>query len=50
MHNGLKPYWHAASAEAKADAEIQLVKRLRWLAHRMEGGYLFGDQPTVAGL
>jgi glutathione S-transferase len=48
IHKGFKPFWHAASAEAKADAEIQLIKRLRWLADRMQGRYMFGDQPTVA--
>jgi glutathione S-transferase len=48
VHNGFKPFWHAASAEAKADAEFKLIKRLQWLAVRMEGRYLFGDRPTVA--
>jgi len=48
IHKGFAPFWHAASPEAKADAEIQLIKRLRWLADRLEGHYLFGDQPTVA--
>jgi glutathione S-transferase len=48
IHKGFKPFWHAANAEAKADAEIQLIKRLQWLGERMEGRCLFGDQPTVA--
>jgi glutathione S-transferase len=48
IHKGFKPFWHAASPEEKADAEIQLIRRLRWLADRMQGRYLFGDLPTVA--
>lgn len=48
IHKGFKPLWHAASAEEKADAEIQLIRRLGWLAERVQGRYLFGDQPTVA--
>ena len=48
IHKGFKPFWHADSPEAKAEAEIQLIRRLRWLADRMQGRYLFGDQPTVA--
>ena len=48
IHKGFKPFWHAANPEAKADAEIQLIKRLHWLADRLEGHYLFGNQPTVA--
>jgi glutathione S-transferase len=39
-----------ASATDKADAEVLLIKRLNWLAARMEGAYLFGDRPTVADL
>lgn len=50
VHKGFKPYWHAASAEDKADAEIQLLHRLRWLVDQFEGRYLFGDTPTVADL
>lgn len=48
IHKGFKPFWHAADAEAKADAEIELFRRLNWLASRMQGRYLFGDTPTVA--
>lgn len=48
IHKGFKPFWHAANPEAKAEAEIQLIKRLRWLGERLQGRYLFGDQPTVA--
>lgn len=48
VHKGFKPFWHATNPEDKAAAEIQLIRRLRWLADRMEGRYLFGDQPTVA--
>ena len=45
---GLQAFLHGASEEDKAEAEIILIKRLRWLADRMSGHYLFGDQPTVA--
>jgi glutathione S-transferase len=48
IHKGFGPLWHAASPEAKADAEIQLIARMEWLAQRLRGRYLFGDQPTVA--
>jgi len=48
IHKGFKPFWHGASPEAKAEGEIQLIKRLHWLGERLEGHYLFGDQPTVA--
>jgi glutathione S-transferase len=48
VHKGFKPMWHATSAEERAAAEIQLIRRLHWLADHLEGRYLFGDQPSVA--
>lgn len=48
IHKGFKPFWHAGSRQETAGAGIQLTKRLRWMAGRMRGKYLFGDQPTVA--
>ena len=48
IHKGFAPLWHGGSAEERADAAIALLKRLRWLGDRMQGHYLFGDQPTVA--
>jgi glutathione S-transferase len=48
IHKGFKPFWHASTAEAKAEAEMLLIRRLHWLSDRMQGRYLFGDTPTVA--
>jgi glutathione S-transferase len=50
VHKGFKPFWHGTSMEERAGAEIQLIRRFRWLADHMQGRYLFGDQPTVADL
>jgi len=48
IHKGFKPLWHGSNTEAKADAEVMLIKRLHWLSDRLQGRYLFGDTPTVA--
>jgi glutathione S-transferase len=48
IHKGFHPLFHGAVAAERISAEIALIKRLHWLADRMEGRYLFGDQPTVA--
>jgi glutathione S-transferase len=48
IHKSFKPFFIGASEEEKAKAEMYLNKRLRWLADRKVGKYLFGNEPTVA--
>jgi len=48
IHKGFKPFFQGASSEEKAIAASQLIRRLGWLAERVKGTYLFGEQPTVA--
>lgn len=48
IHKGFKPIFTGASPEEKARAEVQLIKRLRWIGERLQGRYLFGERPTVA--
>lgn len=48
IHKGFHAFFKNASEDEKAVAEQMIVKRLRWLADRKMGRYLFGDEPTVA--
>ena len=48
IHKSFKPFFTGASDEDKAKAEMYINKRLRWLAERKVGKFLFGNQPTVA--
>jgi glutathione S-transferase len=48
IHKSFKPYYTGASEEDKAKAGMYINKRLRWLADRKMGKYLFGNEPTVA--
>lgn len=48
IHKGFKPFFAGGSAAEKAQAEIQLIRRLHWIGERTAGRYLFGDRPTVA--
>ncbi len=48
IHKSFKPFFTGASEEDKAKAEKYINKRLRWLADRKMGKYLFGNEPTVA--
>ncbi len=48
VHNSFKPIFTGASEEDKAKAEMYINRRLRWLADRKVGKYLFGNEPTVA--
>ncbi|HEU4592846.1 MAG TPA: glutathione S-transferase C-terminal domain-containing protein [Steroidobacteraceae bacterium] len=48
VHKGFKPIFSAASEEERAKAEMYIGKRLRFLADRKVGRYLFGNEPTVA--
>ena len=48
IHKSFKPFFIGASEEEKAKADKYINKRLRWLADRKVGKYLFGNQPTVA--
>jgi len=48
VHKSFKPFFVGASEEDKAKADKYLNKRLRWLADRKVGKYLFGNEPTVA--
>jgi glutathione S-transferase len=48
VHKSFKPFFTGASEEDKAKANQYLNKRLRWLADRKVGKYLFGNDPSVA--
>jgi len=48
IHKGFKPFFAGGSDEEKSKAQLVLIKRFRFLADKMLGKYLFGDQPTVA--
>lgn len=48
IHKGFKPFFGGGSDEEKAKAGETIVKRMGYLAERMRGDYLFGEQPTVA--
>lgn len=48
IHKGFKPFFGGGSDEEKAKAAETIVKRMGYLAERMRGDYLFGEQPTVA--
>lgn len=48
IHKSFKPFFTGAGDEDKAKAELYINKRLRWLADRKVGKYLFGNEPTVA--
>ena len=48
VHKGFKPFFAGADEEAKAGAAKTIVRRLSYLAERMEGDFLFADGFTVA--
>jgi len=48
IHKSFKPFFMGAGEEDKAKAAMYINKRLRWLADRKVGKYLFGNQPSVA--
>jgi glutathione S-transferase len=48
IHKGFKPFFAGGSDEEKSKAGETIGKRMGYLAERMRGDYLFGDQPTVA--
>jgi len=48
IHKGFHAFFKGAVEEEKAAAEQMIVKRLRWIADRKVGRYLFSDEPTVA--
>jgi glutathione S-transferase len=48
IHKGFKPFFNGGGEDDKAKAEMYINKRLRWLADRQVGKFLFGNQPTVA--
>ncbi len=48
IHKSFKPFFVGASEDDKARADKYINKRLRWLADRKVGKYLFGNEPTVA--
>jgi len=48
IHKSFKPFFTGAGEEEKAKAEMYINKRLRFLADRKAGQFLFGNQPSVA--
>jgi len=48
IHKSFKPFFSGAGDEDKARAALYINRRLRWLADRKVGKYLFGNEPTVA--
>jgi len=48
IHKSYKPFWHDGSDSQKATASAYITRRLQYLADRVAGAYLLGDQPSVA--
>jgi glutathione S-transferase len=48
IHKSFKPMFTGANQEEKVKAGAEINKRLRWIAERRAGKYLFGNEPTVA--
>jgi glutathione S-transferase len=48
IHKSFKPFFAGAGEEDLARAQKYIHKRLRWLADRKVGRYLFGNEPSVA--
>jgi glutathione S-transferase len=48
IHKGFHSFFTGASEEDKARAQQGIVRRMRWIADRKVGKYLFGNEPTVA--
>lgn len=48
IHKSYKPFWHNGTDSQKAVASAYITARMRYLADRMAGDYLFGDRPSVA--
>jgi glutathione S-transferase len=48
IHKSFKPFFTGASEEDKAKGGQYINKRLRWLADRKVGRFLFGNEPSVA--
>ena len=48
IHKSFKPFFVGASEEDKARAGQYINKRMRWLADRKVGRFLFGNEPSVA--
>jgi glutathione S-transferase len=48
IHKSFKPFFVGASEEDKAKGGQYINKRLRWLADRKVGRFLFGNEPSVA--
>jgi glutathione S-transferase len=48
LHKSFKPFVRGASDADKAEAGAQITRRMTYLADRLGGAYLFGDQPSAA--
>lgn len=48
IHKSYKPFWHNGPDAQKAIASAYITRRLQYLADRVTGAYLLGDQPSVA--
>jgi glutathione S-transferase len=48
IHKSFRPIFAAGSEEERAQAQLYIDRRLRWLADRKAGKYLFGKDPAVA--
>lgn len=48
IHKGFKPFFSGAGDAEKAKAGETILKRMEYLADRMDGDYLFGDAVSVA--
>ena len=48
IHKSFKPFFAGASDEDKTKAGAMIVKRLDYLAERLDGDYLFGADVSVA--
>jgi glutathione S-transferase len=48
VHKSFKPFWRDGSEAEKDAASAYITKRMQYLADRVKGDYLLGDQPTVA--
>lgn len=50
VHKSFKPFWRNGSDAEKEAAGAYITKRMAYLAERIAGDYLLGNDPTVADL
>ena len=50
IHRAFKPFWHPSTTTDREQAERTITEHMRYIASRLDAGYIFGAAPTVADL